>query len=76
MLCPFCEKGQTAPGFVTVHLPIMTSDLVVRHVPAEICDFCGEYYLSEEITEDILKAKSEAENRKVTIEVVEFEPAA
>lgn len=72
MQCSFCNKGQTRPGLVTVHLPLKSGDLLARKVPAEICNFCGEYYLSDEITEELFKAKKEAEERKAQLEVLEF----
>jgi YgiT-type zinc finger domain-containing protein len=29
--------------------------IVLKKVPAEICDNCGEYYLSDAVTEQVLE---------------------
>jgi YgiT-type zinc finger domain-containing protein len=59
MKCPMCRRGETAPGKATLTYELGTGVLVVRGVPAEICDFCGDEYLDEETVErlDALLAK-------------------
>ncbi len=72
MMCSFCNKGNTNPGLVTVHLPLKSGDLLAKKVPAEICDFCGEYYLSDDVTEALFEAKKQAEERNAQLEVLEY----
>ena len=45
---------------------------VFKEVPAEICDNCGEYYLSEETAERIQHLAREARARGSEIEVARF----
>ena len=53
--CLTCKHGQTNPGLVTVTLEREESIVIIKKVPAEVCDNCGEYYLSDEITEQVLQ---------------------
>ena len=51
MRCPICKQGETRPGKTTVTLHQAETVLMVRHVPAEVCQNCGEVYLSEEVAQ-------------------------
>jgi YgiT-type zinc finger domain-containing protein len=59
MTCVICRQGEAWPGGVTVVLQRGESTVVVKGVPADVCDNCGEYYLSEETTRPVL-ARAEA----------------
>ena len=53
MRCVICRHGETRSGFTTV-----TRDeavVVFKAVPADICQDCGEYYLSDDLTDRLLK---------------------
>jgi YgiT-type zinc finger domain-containing protein len=47
MKCVICKTGHTDPGKATVTLQRAQTVVVIRDVPAEICEDCGEYYLDE-----------------------------
>ena len=47
MRCVICKHGETQPGLVTVTLERDESIVIIKRVPAEVCDNCGEYYLSD-----------------------------
>jgi len=49
MKCTICKTGHTHSGTATVTLEGDNSVVVIREVPADICDDCGEYYLSEPV---------------------------
>ena len=49
MKCVICKHGETQPGFAVVTLQRDDRTLVIKGVPAEICENCGEYYLSDEV---------------------------
>lgn len=55
MKCVTCKHGKTKPGLVTVTLETNESIVIIKKVPAEVCDNCGEYYLSDDITEQVLQ---------------------
>lgn len=62
MACVWCKKGKTRAGKKTVTLEYKGTTLVIKEVPAEICDNCGEGFLSEKVTKEIHgKAKAAAE---------------
>ena len=54
MKCAFCRHGKTHSGLVTVTLDRHEQIVVLKGVPADICDNCGEYYLSEDVTGQVL----------------------
>lgn len=44
MKCMICKTGETHAGNTTVTLHRGQTVVVIRDVPAEICEDCGEYY--------------------------------
>ena len=50
------------------------SPLVFRNVPAEVCANCGEAYISEEITAQLLEEAEEAVQARVQVGVRELTP--
>jgi YgiT-type zinc finger domain-containing protein len=45
--CVVCRHGDTRPGFTTFTVERGGAILVVRGVPARVCENCGEEYLEE-----------------------------
>jgi YgiT-type zinc finger domain-containing protein len=45
MKCVVCRSGETKPGTATVTVEREGAVVVVRGVPARICENCGEEYL-------------------------------
>jgi YgiT-type zinc finger domain-containing protein len=72
MKCVICKSGETKPGFVTVTLQRGDTTVIFKEVPAEVCQNCGEYYLSEEITEKLLKRAEEAVKKGTEVEILKF----
>ncbi len=54
MKCVICKHGDTHPGKVTVTFQRGGTTVILKEVPAEVCENCGEYYLSETISEQVL----------------------
>ena len=54
MKCVICKHGETLPGLVTVTLTRDEAVFVFEGVPADVCQNCGEYYLSDEVTAVVL----------------------
>ena len=54
MKCVICKHGETLPGLVTVTLTRDEAVFVFKGVPADVCQNCGEYYLSDEIAAVVL----------------------
>jgi YgiT-type zinc finger domain-containing protein len=74
MRCVICKQGETQPGHTTVTLERDRAVLVFRNVPAEVCADCGEAYVSEEITVQLLEEAEEAVQARVQVNVRELTP--
>ena len=72
MKCVICKQGQTQDGLTTVTLERGRTTVVIKEVPAEICENCGEYYLSEEVTGKVHKLAEQAVQRGAEIEVLRY----
>lgn len=74
MKCAICNYGKTQPGFVTIVLEKNDTTLLFRKVPAQICDTCGEEYISAHTNQEILERASEEIKKGVFLELLDFEP--
>lgn len=72
MKCVVCKLGETSPGQTTVTLEREGAALVVRKVPAQICENCGEAYVDAAVTRRLLQAAQEALRAGVQVDVREF----
>ncbi len=72
MRCAICKHGETHPGTTSVTLERGETTVVIRDVPAEICENCGEYYLSEEVARTVERLSGEAVSRHAEIEVLRY----
>lgn len=62
MKCTICKYGNTQLGIITTILKQNDTTTVIQEVPADICDNCGEEYLSQAISTQLLKYAEEAVN--------------
>ena len=65
MKCLICKHGETSPGAATVTLTRDDTTLVVKDVPAEVCDNCGEEYVEAEVTGRLLGIAEDAASAMV-----------
>lgn len=72
MKCVICKQGETRPGKATVTLERGGLTLVIKSVPALVCTSCGEEYISEATTRQLLKAAEEAERAGVQVDIREY----
>jgi len=72
MKCVICKQGQTHTGVTTVMLARGEATIVIKKVPADICENCGEYYLSDKISGKILTMAEEAIKLNNEVEVIQF----
>ena len=62
MKCVICKQGETRAGKTTITLERGAFTMVVKSVPAQVCQNCGEAYVDETTTKTLLKtAEREAE---------------
>ena len=70
MKCVICKEGQTRKGFTTVTVEREHTTVIIKDVPAAVCENCGEYYLNEETTQKIQHLTDQAVRAGVEIEVL------
>lgn len=75
MKCVICKHGVTIPGKVTVTLERDGMTLVVKGVPARVCENCGEAYLDEAISRQLLETAEKAVRAGVQVEIREYAAA-
>ncbi len=72
MTCVICKHGETKAGHANVTLQKETCTVIFKGVPAEVCDNCGEYYLTEDIARDLLKRADTAAHSGTEIEIIAY----
>ncbi len=72
MKCVVCKQGETREGTATVTLERNGMILVFKKVPAEVCEVCGEEYVAEETTAQLLAAAEEAAQAGVQVDIREY----
>ena len=72
MKCVICKHGETKPGKATVTLNRDQLILVVKGVPAQVCGNCGEEFIGEDVTSQLLKVAEEAARTGVQVDVREY----
>ncbi len=76
MKCLICKQGKTKPGTTTVTLEKGNSTIVFKEVPAQVCDNCGEKYIDEATTKDLLNKAREIVKNGVEVDIRKYEKAA
>jgi YgiT-type zinc finger domain-containing protein len=72
MQCVICKHGNTRLGLVTVTWQREDCLVILKQVPAEVCENCGEYYLNESVTEEVLKRAEESINKGAEVEILRY----
>jgi len=72
MKCVICKTGEIHPGCAIVTLNRDGATVIIKSVPADVCDNCGEYYLSEEMTAGVLSLAEDATRKGAEIEVLRW----
>jgi len=60
MKCAMCNNGETTQRAVTEFLERDMKSVIVRNVPAEVCENCGEVYLDADTTRRLLEIAEKA----------------
>jgi YgiT-type zinc finger domain-containing protein len=75
MRCSVCRNGETAPGTTTVTLERDGRVVVIRAVPAEVCDSCGHGATSAETTERVFEMAEALLSAGAEVGVREYQAA-
>lgn len=72
MKCVICKHGETAAGTATITLERGGTTIVFKQVPAQVCGNCGEQYVDEAVTRQLLQQAQDAVDRGVQVDVRSF----
>ena len=72
MKCAICRNGYTQEDATTVVLERNQTILIFTEVPADICENCGEEYLSSKTNRRLLELAREALDRGVSLEMLKY----
>ncbi len=72
MNCVVCKHGETRPGQVTVTLQRGDTTVILKQVPAEVCQNCGEYYLSDIVAGQVMNRAEVAVKSGAEVEILRF----
>jgi YgiT-type zinc finger domain-containing protein len=70
--CLICKTGEVAPAEATVTLQRAGTTVILKGVPAEVCDNCGEYYLAEPVAGRVHAVAEMAVRSGAEIEILRF----
>ena len=74
MKCALCRTGETKPGKTTETYELGSAVVVLRGVPADVCQQCGEAYTNEATTRQIEKIVDQARRAGAVI-IQEYQAA-
>ena len=59
MICLICRQAEIVEGFTPIHFERGEMHLLIKHVPARVCQQCGEAYVDEETATQLLRIARE-----------------
>ena len=69
MRCVLCRQGELRTGTCDESVSYEDTTLVVKGVPASICDTCQQPYFDEPVTQSLLEQARQAAASGVIVEV-------
>ena len=72
MRCVICKQGETVPGTTTITLERDGMTLVIKNVPARVCDNCGEAYIEEDTAMRLLDLVNDAARAGVQVDIRQY----
>ena len=64
-LC-LCGRGKLHEGFTELRIRVQDTLLVIKNVPARVCDLCGEAYISTETSQADRRDHGKVSRRKAS----------
>ena len=75
MKCVICKQGDTRAETTRVALERGNTVLVIRRVPANVCQNCGEAYIDANAFDRLQRMLDEATEAGIQVEVREYAAA-
>lgn len=76
MKCVVCKNGETRPGTTTVTFEREGLTLVMKEVPAEICNNCGEDYVDDAVAREIMALAEKMSQSGAQVDVRRYVPGS
>jgi YgiT-type zinc finger domain-containing protein len=76
MKCLICKQDETQEGVTTVTLERGALTLVIKDVPARVCPNCGEAYVDESVTAELMSTAEQMAAAGAQVDVRQYVPAA
>lgn len=70
--CFICKQGELHAGQVTVTLQRGEATLIFKNVPAQVCENCGEYNLSDAVTEKVMALAEASVEKGAEVEILRY----
>ena len=70
--CPVCRGGHKQPGSTTFTVDLGFGVVVVRDVPAQVCDLCGADWIEDSVAEQLEKIIEQARVKHPIVEVANW----
>ena len=72
MTCLICKQGEARPGRATVTMQRGECTVIFKGVPADVCENCGEYYVNESVTKELLRRAEVAAQNGAEVEIIAY----
>jgi YgiT-type zinc finger domain-containing protein len=72
MKCAICKYGHTELGQTTIAFEKNASVIVFQKVPVEICNNCGEEYVSSNINSILTSSAAKEFSRGISFELLNY----
>ena len=73
--CAICKNGEVSLGTTTLTVERGKMTVVLKEIPAQVCDSCGEAYFDQATTSRIESIVDQLERSGVEVVVQEFAAA-
>lgn len=75
-MCMFCKSERTVPDVTTHVVNYKGCVIVIKNVPCEKCDQCGEIFYSDEVTERLDQIVNKAKELLQEVSVIDYSKVA
>lgn len=75
MICSLCRTGECQEGHTTMALTRGEAVIVLKNVPAMVCQQCGHAYLDSETTKMVLDKANHAIEQGTELKVINLKAA-
>lgn len=72
MTCPICKSGFMTVGHTSLTFEKNGATVVVKDIPANVCDNCGEAFVPEEIARHVHEVVEAELKKGIEVEVVHY----